>query len=133
MKPEFNVKIPLEIIFKIIHATENNPFIKYNPSSRQENIYRLYADKTATDGRKIPFLKKATIFKLMKNIGRTKSVSVYIESSDEEILNCEFDEEGFITMSAEFNNLIDVSQIDQIFKSLINPIIQEIKSILEQS
>ena len=133
MKPEFDVKIPLEIIFKIVHATEKNPLIKYNPSSRQENIYRFYADKISTDGRKIPYLKKASIFKLMKTIGRTKSVSIYIETNDEQILNCEFDEEGYITMSAEFNNLVDVSQIDEIFKNLINPIIQEIKSVLEQS
>ena len=26
MRPEFDVKIPLEIIFKILHATEINPF-----------------------------------------------------------------------------------------------------------
>ena len=90
MKPDFTVKIPLEIIFKIIHATESNPLIKYNPSSRQENIYRLYTDKTATDGRKIPYLKKASIFKLMKTIGRNKSVSIHIETTDELILNCEF-------------------------------------------
>ena len=133
MKPEFDVKIPLEIIFKIIHATETNPLIKYNPSTRQENIYRLYADQISTDGRKIPYLKKGSIFKIIKTIGRTKSVSVYIETNDEVILNCEFDEEGYITMSGEFNNLIDVSQIDEIFKKLINPIIQEIKSVLEQS
>jgi hypothetical protein len=79
MKPDFDVKIPLEIIFKIIHATETNPLIKYNPSTRQENIYRLYADKNSTDGRKIPYLKKSTIFKLMKTIGRSKSVSIHIE------------------------------------------------------
>ena len=71
--------VQLEIIFKIIHATEKNPFIKYNPSSRQENIYRLYTDKISTDGRKIPYLKKTTIFKLMKTIAKTKSVSVFIE------------------------------------------------------
>jgi hypothetical protein len=70
IKPYYQVKIPLEIIFKIIHANENNPLIKYNPSSRQENIYRLYTEKIATDGRKIPFLSKATIFKLMKTIGK---------------------------------------------------------------
>jgi hypothetical protein len=133
MKPDFNVKIPLEIIFKIIHATESNPLIKYNPSSRQENIYRLYTDKIAVDGRKIPYLKKASIFKLMKTIARNKSVSIHIETTDELILNCEFDEEGYITMSGEFNNLVDVSQIDEIFKNSINPIIKEIKSVLEQS
>jgi hypothetical protein len=133
MKPEFDVKIPLEIIFKIIHATDTNPLIKYNPSNRQENIYRLFADKISTDGRKIPYLKKASIFKLMKVLGRSKSVSIYIETNEEVMLNCEFDEEGYVTMSAEFNNLVDISQIDEIFKNLINPVIQEIKSVLEQS
>jgi hypothetical protein len=68
IKPKFIVKIPLDVIFKIIHSTENNPLIKYNPSSRQENIYRLYTDQIAADGKKIPFLKKAIIFNLIKNI-----------------------------------------------------------------
>jgi hypothetical protein len=133
MKPEFNVKIPLEIIFKIVHATETNPLIKYNPASRQENVFRLYSDKLSTDGRKIPYLKKGTIFKLMRGIGKNKSVSIYIETSNSQILNCEFDEEGFITMSAEFNTTTSVEEINDIFRKLINPIIQEIKSTLEQS
>jgi len=133
MKPDFDVKIPLEIIFKIVHANESNPLIKYNPSSRQENIYRLYTDKISTDGRKIPYLKKAVIFKLIKAIGRTKSVSVYIETSDSQILNCEFDEEGYITMTANFNRLVSIEEVDNIFKKTINPIIQEIKTVLEQS
>ena len=40
MKPDFSIKFPLEILFKIIHATKTTPLIKYNPSSKQENIYR---------------------------------------------------------------------------------------------
>ena len=136
LRPEFNVKIPLEIIFKVVHATQDNPLIKYNPSSRQENVYRLYTDKIATDGRKIPYLKKAAIFRLMKNIGRGKSVSVYVESTTNgnvQSLICEFDEEGFITISSEFNTFVSVNEIDSIFKDLINPIITEIKNFLEQS
>jgi len=136
IKPEFDIKIPLEIIFKIIHATENNPLIKYNPSSRQENIYRLYTDKIATDGRKIPFLKKSNIFKLMKTIARTKSVSVYIETVENDgsqIIICEFDENGYITISSEFNSAISETKIDELFRNAINPIITEIKILLEQS
>ena len=62
-------------------------------------MYRLYTDKISTDGRKIPYLKKGIIFKLMKTIARSKSVAVYIESkTDGESLYliCEFDENGFI-------------------------------------
>ena len=133
MKPEFNIKIPLEVIFKVIHANELKPLIKYNPSSRQENTYRLYTDKISIDGRKIPYLKKANIFKLIKTIGRTKSVAIYIERNNEQMLICEFDEYGFITIIAEFNTLVDVEEIDETFGKLINPIIQEIKNVIEQS
>jgi hypothetical protein len=118
IRPEFDIKIPLEIIFKIVHATRDNPLIKYNPSSRQENIFRLFTDKISTDGRKIPYLKKASIFKLMKTIARNKSVAVYIElttNSIQQSIICEFDEEGFITISAEFKSVINVQDIDNIF------------------
>jgi len=136
IKPIYNINIPLEIIFKLLHATKDNPFIKYNPSSRQENIYRLFTDKIATDGRKIPYLKKATIFKLIKNIGKTKSVSVYIDNlknTDVVLLICEFDENGFTTIQAEFKNAIDEVKINELFINSINPIIQEITNLLQQS
>jgi hypothetical protein len=136
IKPEFDINIPLEVIFKIIHATEKNPLIKYNPSSRQENIYRIYTDKISTDGRKIPYLKKANIFKLMKTIAKSKSVSVYIEIIKDEntqTLICEFDENGYITVSSEFESIVSENEIDMIFRDSINPIIDEIKNLLQQS
>jgi hypothetical protein len=136
IRPEFDIKIPLEIIFKVVHATQENPLVKYNPSSRQENVYRLFTDKIATDGRKIPYLKKAIIFKLMKSIARNKSVAVYVESEKKGkslYLVCEFDEEGYITITSEFNEVVSINEINEIFKNSINPIIEEIKSLLEQS
>ena len=45
LKPETDFTIPLDIIFKLLHANKDVPLIKYNPSSRQEKIYRLYANK----------------------------------------------------------------------------------------
>jgi len=136
IRPLYNFNIPLEIIFKTLHATKVNPFIKFNSSSRQENIFRLFTDKIATDGRKIPYLKKALIFKLMKNIGKTKTVSVYLNiDSNPNILTlvCEFDENGYITIHCEFENPISESDINDIFINNINPIIQEISNLLEQS
>ena len=136
IKPIYKINIPLEIVFKILHATQENPLIKYNPSSRQENIYRIFTDKIATDGRKIPYLKKGLIFKLIKNIGRTKSVSVYVNYDiDPDItqLICEFDENGFITIICELEKVMNELQINELLKSSINPIIQEISNFLEQS
>jgi hypothetical protein len=134
--PKFQIKIPLEIIFKVVHATQENPLIKFNPSTRQENVYRLFADKNSTDGRKIPYLKKAAIFKLKKTIARNKSVAVYIETTDDGInqsIICEFDEDGFIAISADFATTLSINQIDDLFRSSVNPVITEIKNFLEQS
>jgi len=136
--PIVEIKIPLEIIFKLIHATEDNPLIKYNPSSRQEKIYRLYTgDKISTDGRKIPFLKKALIFKVMKVIGKTKSVSLYIEHKMRDLTTqsiiCEFYENGIIAITSEFINVIDQRELDNLLRETINPIIEEIKNVLENS
>ena len=134
IRPEFSIKIPLDVIFKIIHATEANPLIKYNPSVKLEKVYRLYADKISTDGRKIPFLAKANIFKLMKDIGKTKSVTVYIDSvADASLLTCEFEENGNISISGDFDKIVSVADIDSIIKANVNPIIQEVKNYLEQS
>jgi hypothetical protein len=136
IKPIYKINIPLEILFKILHATQENPLIKYNPSSRQENIYRIFTDKIATDGRKIPYLKKGLIFKLIKNIGKTKSVSVYVNYDNDPDVNqliCEFDENGFITIICELEKVMNELQINELLKSSINPIIQEISNFLEQS
>ena len=146
LKPKISIFIPLEIIFKLIHATESIPLIKLNPSSRQENIFRLFTDGIATDGRKIPYLKKGTIFKFIRTIGKTKSVHLYIETKFEEFglglekkipLFCEFDENGFISIFTEFDNemagLFNETQVDELFKKSVNPIIEEINNYLEQS
>ena len=131
---DFSIKIPLDVIFKIIHATEYIPLIKYNPSVKLEKIYRIYADKISTDGRKIPFLSKTSIFKLMKDIGKTKSVTVYINGiAETSLLTCEFDENGNIYITGEFDKILNVSDIDTIIKTHVNPIIQDVKNYLEQN
>ena len=55
MHPDFQVKIPIDVIFKLIHATKEFPLIKFNPETRQENIYRLYTEQMTSDGEKFPF------------------------------------------------------------------------------
>jgi hypothetical protein len=54
LKPAYNFYMPLDVVFKLIHATKNVPLVKMNLSKKRENIYRLYTDKIATNGTKIP-------------------------------------------------------------------------------
>jgi hypothetical protein len=32
MHPVYKVKIPIDVIFKLVHSSQNNPLIKYNPA-----------------------------------------------------------------------------------------------------
>ena len=135
LHPTYKLKVPLEIVFKILHATEENPLIKYNPSVRQENIFRLYTEKISADGRKIPFLSKSTLLKLKTTIAKTKSVAVYVEplNKNNQII-CEFEENGNIGIYCEFGDeLMTKEQVESLIKETINPIITEVKNYLEQS
>jgi hypothetical protein len=99
--PDFKIKIPIDVIFKLIHATKDFPLIKYNPETRQENIYRLFAPDMTIDGRKIPYLQKAVIFKLMRSIGRNKSVAIYTNIQYNGLtfyMTCEFEDTGIINV-----------------------------------
>jgi hypothetical protein len=143
--PDFTIKIPIDVIFKLIHATKEFPLIKFNPETRQENIYRLYTEQLTADGRKIPFLNKSIIFKLMRNIGKGKSVAVYtniIFKGIQYYIACEFEDNGRISVFP-LNNfeppiMLDYSQnpysdIDNIISLAINPLIEQIKPFFEQS
>ena len=64
IKPIIEYTIPLDIIFKTLHAEKTMPLIKFNPSKKMENLYRLYADKISIKGTKIPFLPKSKFLNL---------------------------------------------------------------------
>lgn len=136
--PEYSFKLPLDVIFKLIHSSQRVPFIKYNPGKRQEKIYRLYTDKIATNGKKIPYLSKATIFRLMKTIGKTNTVAVYIEHLDVGEATtlpiiCEFENNGDINITASFNKSINKDNINNIVASAVNPVINVVREYLMQS
>jgi hypothetical protein len=148
MHPDFQIKIPIDVIFKLIHATKEFPLIKFNPETRQENIYRLYTEQLTSDGRKIPFLNKAIIFKLIKNIGKGKSVAVYTNIMFKGIqyyIACEFADNGSITVFplTDFENPVpfdknsfdekEFKEIDTILSLAVNPLIEQIKPFFEQS
>jgi hypothetical protein len=80
--PDENQQLPLDAIFKNIHATRTTPFIKFNPGTRRENIYRIFSEQINKYGAKIPFLKRTKIVQLSKDIGKSKQISFYIPYID---------------------------------------------------
>ena len=76
--PEKEITLPLEVIFKNIHASKKVPFIKYNPGTRREKIYRLYSEEITKMGSRIPFLDKNIIMVLSKTMAKTHEISFYL-------------------------------------------------------
>lgn len=134
--PKYSIRLPIDTIFKQIHSTQNIPMIKFNPSSRQENIYRLYSDKISVNGKKIPFLNKGVIFKLIKQMGKNTGISLFIQKQyNGEIINieCEVDINGDISVKSNFKNNLNIEEITELIKQTINPVISLITKALEQN
>jgi hypothetical protein len=85
----------------------------------------------STDGQKIPFLSKTTIFKLMKSIGKTISVAIYVEyeynNSTEKIV-VEIYPNGLITVTSDLNKAVTTEEMNNILKTGLNPIFKEVEN-----
>ena len=136
MHPEYFFNLPLDIVFKLLHASETVPYIKYNLGKRLDKVLRLYANTVSIDSIKIPYLNKATIFKLNKTIGRTKSVSAYIETNiDGEAYNiiCEFFANGSIAIKSTFNSAVNITKLNNILYSSVNNVINQVRDYISQN
>uniref|UniRef100_A0A6C0F0Y5 Uncharacterized protein n=1 Tax=viral metagenome TaxID=1070528 RepID=A0A6C0F0Y5_9ZZZZ len=100
--PDQKFNFPLELLFKLFHATKQCQLIKFNPP-HQDSVFRMYTQDSTKDGKKIPYLfiqyqsetnkvfdiqqisKKMTIFANSMNANKKKKfkssttrVSLYI-------------------------------------------------------
>ena len=134
--PEKIQLLPLDAIFKNIHASKTTPFIKYNPGVRRENIYRLFSNSLNKYGSKIPFLKRTKIIQLSKDIGKNMQISFYIPYYDHgklvDIL-LTFTQNSNIYVECMFEIAKDQAEINTIFSNYINPVIQKINHFLNQT
>jgi hypothetical protein len=144
--PETPYNQSLDAVFKMIHCSEYIPYIKYNPGKKRDNIYKLYISGVSRSGRKIPYLPKSDIFRLIKTTARKKSVAMYINYtySNPEIPNhkathshipvlCEFYPDGSIYVKLFVKVSFTSDEIENIIKATVNPILRVIKEHVEQS
>jgi hypothetical protein len=125
--------LPLDTIFKRIHALPNIPFITYNPGFKRENIYRLYSDKIATNGKKIPTLTPMEISKLSKETGRTGQITLLIQETYENQnlqIYLNFNKDGKIMMKCGLNKPVPSSAIFPLVQKTIQPILEKLNAFL---
>ncbi len=122
--------VPLEPLFKNLHATEKYKFIKLNLGVRRENVYRIYSNKLSTTGRKIPALPRPIINSLAKNIGKHKQIAIYIDSSK---ITVSIESNGVVVVSGEFKSGTAPSVLENLIKQEVNPILEEMNGYLQNS
>jgi hypothetical protein len=126
----YALKIPTDVLFKIYHASQETPFIKYNPGDGQEKMLRLFANKKSVDGRKIPYLSKIKIRNFLKNITpRSHSISIYFEDLNAQ---CSITEQGDINVSISFSEAIDQTTLDTMLFEKLNPKLEVFQQYLAQ-
>jgi len=125
-----NTNIPLESIFKNIHATKEMPIIKYNPGNRRENMFRLYSTTTSKNGKKIPVLSELAINKLSREMGKGRQISMHILATG---LFVDFESDGSIFIRATFAKSVSYDEWNTMIISQIKPVIEVLNGILRQT
>lgn len=130
---QFTLKVPLDVIFKLVPTHPGAPITKLNPGGHRENMYRLYGETISSDGRKIPYLSRTTLQHLIINMGTTKSVSVYFVVDNGMFLTCDFEENGDIIVYGKFSKPITIEYLDELITKHVNPLITTVEPFFTQS
>ena len=141
--PINEVIFPIDIIFKIFKTDANVPLTKYNTGNRSEKLYRLYSPDIATNGKKMPYIKKSKLLKLSSLISREKSIGIYFEDDNNRII-LEFFINGdirvnYVSRSAsatrinEYEYLLDIKEVETYLIGKINMILEPINVYIQKS
>jgi len=143
--PNIDIPIPLDIIFKQIHATKGSeqpyypftPMIKYTPGKKRESMFRFYSEFMSKDGRKIPWLLKKQISTISRDNKKQNQILLYVKyttvKKDLIDIFIEINSDGNIRVRSNLNTPSSPSTIETIIYNVVNPVIIKINKILEKS
>ena len=134
IKTDFINLLPLDSIFKNIHATKNVPFIKYNPGFRRENMYRLYSEQIYANGHRKPVLTSQEIIKLSKETGKSGEISLYTRVQFKSIpvnLYIDFQKDGSLRVHSNLTKPITKDELNDLLKIGLTPIISDINRFIK--
>ena len=130
---DFKHTLPLDLLFKNMHATKDMPFIKYNPGNRRENMYRLYSEQISANGKKVPILSETMIMRLSKETGRGHQITMYLKSQTDQEIYINIDGNSHIQITGELNTLMTPIALEKLLLKIVNPIISQLNSVLQSS
>ena len=140
--PYAKIKIPLEILFKMIHSTKKIQMIKYNPGVKKENIYRLFTgDKNVNiHGDKIPLITtmrigntKEKILRIINTLAINKSIGMYYENDNLELFYNVYENGNIeLNINVKNNELFDIGKMEATIRRLNNSVFKEFFNTLKR-
>ena len=121
----YNLIYPIDILFKIFGTSKLIPYIKYNPGLREEKLNRFYIEN------KNIYLNSLIVHRLQKNMSINNSVQMYVLSNENEFI-LSFLNNGSIQIYFETTSYINIDKLEELFKSVLNPIITNVQTIFQQ-
>ncbi len=108
----------LNIVFRNLHCDADFPFVQYNRGFHTESIYRLFSLSITKNGKRIPLLNKDKITELAK-ITSGGEIAIYNMVHNLVIV---VDREGVVKVSGTFTELKQVSELETMLKTVLNPL-----------
>ena len=109
-----DILLPLDAIFKCIHASKDCQYIKYNPGFSRDTFYRFYTEKRQK-WKKNNFLKISEILKYSRELGRREQIAIVVNKSfhsDQKNIHIILSKNGSITVNGSFKAAVDVKVLD---------------------
>jgi hypothetical protein len=135
--PTITYPLPIEFIFKSIHATERMPFIRYVISKRREQMVRLYAPVEATDDKRIPFLPRSLVNKILVKSKKVPGVGAFFVTplgGEDIYIFIELKETGDIQLHVETPDTKPITFMQfELLENVINDFVYTINQILKQT
>ena len=122
--------MPVNTIFKQMHATPNIPIIHFSSTSRHDSMYRLYCEETTESGMQIPsmtpLLKKKMSMKILKTYSRNNQIVLYVQyntnktaESMNDFLRVCFEENGNIHIEGHLLNPVQRDKIEEWLQNVL--------------
>ena len=137
------LRVPIEAIFKNIHASVKTPYLEFFSGSKQDSMVRLSYKDTTQKNDKIPILNGKTIL----DIGKRKSllrphISLYVVSDDtkpqnelgvNDFIQIILEQNGNIQLRASLENPKPYDLLERWLRENTKPVFDDINEYLHQS
>jgi len=132
-----SLRVPLESIFKNIHATKAVPYMGYYSGSKQDQVLRVYYEEEAQNGNKIPFLTKNVIMDIQKERhGSKPHLILYVSCGapkNDEFIQIVLDQNGTIHLNGKLDPPLEYREFEKWLKEKTTTVFESINNYLIQS